>query len=75
MCMCVYFRVCTQNSHVCVYNLRVWTQRLCVGIYKYTYTHRVHVCVRVYFRIDTPSSHVGMYVFPYIRTEFMFVFI
>jgi len=31
--------------------------------------------VCVYFRIDTPSSHVGKYVFPYIRTEFMFVFI
>jgi len=46
-----------------------------VGIYKYVYEHRVHGCVCVYFRIDTPSSHVGKYVFPYIRTEFMFVFI
>ena len=54
---------------VCIH-LRVWTQRLCVGIY----THRVHVCVCVYFRVDTQSSHVGMYIF-HIRTEFMFVFI
>jgi len=46
-----------------------------VGIYKYVYTHRVDVCVCVYCRIDTPGSHVGMYVFPYIRTEFMFAFI
>ena len=38
-----------------------------MGIYKYIYTHRVHVCVCVYFRIDTPGSHVGMYVFLYIR--------
>jgi len=29
----------------------------------------------VYFRIHTQSSQVGMYVFPYIHTEFMFVFI
>jgi len=56
-------------------HLRLWTQRLCVGVCKYVYTHRVHVCVCVYFRIDTPGSHVGMYVFPYIRTEFMFVFL
>jgi len=33
------------------------------------------VCVCVYFRIHTPGSHVGMYVFTYIRTKFMFVFI
>ena len=56
-------------------HLSIWTQRLCVGIYKYAYTHRVHVCVCIYFRIDAPGSHVGMNVFPYIRTEFMFVFI
>jgi len=31
------------------------------------------VCVG--FRVNTQSSHVGMYVFPYICTEFMFVFI
>jgi len=59
---------------VCMH-LRIWTQRLCVGIYKYAFTHRVHVCVCVYSRIDTQSSHVGMYVFPYIRTEFMLLFI
>ena len=33
----------------------------------------MRVCV--YFRIHTQSSQVGMYVFPYIHTEFMFVFI
>jgi len=42
-----------------------------VGIYK----DRVHVCGCVYFRIDTQSSHVGMYIFSYIRNEFMFLFI
>ena len=46
-----------------------------MGIYKYVYKHRVHVCVCVYFRVDTQGSHVGMYVFPYIRTEFMLLFI
>jgi len=63
--------------YVCIFalHLRIWTQRLCVGIYKCVCTHRVHVCVCVYFLIDTQSSHVGMYVFPSIRTEFMFVFI
>ena len=46
-----------------------------MSICKYAYTRRVHVCVCVYIRIDTQSSHVGMYVFQYIRTELMFVFI
>jgi len=32
------------------------------------------VCVCVCFRVDTQSSHVGMYVFPCIRTGFIFVF-
>ena len=29
----------------------------------------------VYFRIDIQSAHAGVYASPYIRTEFMFVFI
>jgi len=66
--VCVY----VHRVHLCVcMHLRVWTQSLCVGVCKYVYAHRVHVCVCVYFRIDTPGSHVGMYVFPYICTDFI----
>ena len=46
-----------------------------MDIYKYVYTHRVDVCVCVHFRLHTPSSHVGMYVFPYMDTDFMLVFV
>jgi len=70
---------------VCVYIFPYqYTEFTCGYVYISVYSHRVHVCVYifrvqvcvgVYFRIDTQSSHVGMYVFPYIRTEFMFVFI
>ena len=74
VCMCVYLSVCN-GVHMCVcIHSRIWTQRLCVVIYRYMYTHRVHVCVCVCFRVDTQSSHVGMYVFPCIRTGFIFVF-
>ena len=44
-------------------------------IYRYMYTHRVHVCVCDCFRVDTQSSHVGVYVFPCIRTGFIFAYI
>ena len=30
--------------------------------------------VCVYFRMDTQSSHVGMYIFSYVRTDFIFAF-
>jgi len=71
VCVCVFpsrYRY-TELTRGYVY-ISVYSHRVHVCVYIF----RVHVCVCVYFRIDTQTSHVGMYVFPYIRTEFMFAF-
>jgi len=74
ICMCIFWRVFTRSSHVCVYMLpymhaKVHTEFACVCVHGYVYTQRVYTWVCKNIHIYTQCSHVCVYLFAFMGTE------